>query len=164
MLLKFLFLFQNMLNLTLWVQDLFNQVFKTSFGSLIIIRLFLKDWDIYHCTQMFNEFSQSFFEVHLIKGQRFMIYIHDYFCCWFRDRHYNVAVLKDCFKNIFRLDFCMFDVILQHTSDCKVVIITITISDALVYVFSNYNKCGWRGKESEYKHVCLVHVKNKPFI
>ena len=162
--LKFLSLFQNMLNSVLQMQDLFDQVFKTSFSSLIIIGLFFKNWDIYHCTWMFDKFLWSFFEVHLTKGQRFITCMCDYFCCWLKDRHYNMTVLKDCFKNIFRLDFCMFDVIPQHISDCKVAVIATTISNALAYVFSNYNGCRWRGKESEYKHIHPVHVKNELFI
>ena len=113
---------------------------------------------------MFDKFSQSFFEVHLTKGQRFITYMCDYFCCWLKDRHYDVAVLEDCFKNIFELDFCMFDVIPQHTSSRKVTVIATTISNASAYVFSNYNGCRWRGKESEYKHVHLVHVEDKLFI
>ena len=102
--------------------------------------------------------------MHLIKGQRFMIYIYNYFCCWFRDEHYDITILKNCFKNIFELNFCIFNVILQHISDHKVTVIATTIFDALVYVFLNYNECEWREKESEYKHVHPVHVKNKPFI
>ena len=113
---------------------------------------------------MFNEFLWSFFKVHLTKGQRFITHMHNYFHYWLRDECYDVAVLKDCFKNIFRLDFCMFDVIPQHTSGCKVAVIATTISDALTYVFLNYNRCRWRGKESEYKYVCPVHVKDELFI
>ena len=164
MLLKFLSLFQNMLNLTLQMQNLFNQAFETSFSNLIIIELFLKNWDIYYCIQMFNEFLWSFFKVHLIKDQRFITHMYDYFHCWFRDGHYNMAVLKNYFKNIFRLDFCMFNVIFQHISDCKVAVIAITIFNASVYVFSNYNRCEWRKKESEYKYVHPVHIKNELFI
>lgn len=112
---------------------------------------------------MFNEFSQSFFKVHLTKGQRFWTHMWDYFHCWLRDKHYDMTVLKDCFKNIFRLDFCMFNVIPQHTSGHKVAVIAIIIFNALTYVFLNYNECGWRGG-FEYKHVHPVYVKNKLFI
>ena len=75
-----------------------------------------------------------------------------------------MTVLKDYFKNIFRLDFCMFDVILQHTFSCKMTVIAITIFNVLTYVFLNYYRCRWRKKEFEYKHVYSVHVKNEPFI
>ena len=162
--LEFLSLLQDMLDPALRVQDLFDQAFGTSSGGLIVIGLFLKDWDIYHCTRMFDDFSRSFFGVHLTKGQRFMTRMRDYFRCWLRDGRYDVAVLEDCFKNIFGLDFRMFDVIPQHTSGRKVAVIATTISDASAYVFSNYNGCGWRGKESGYKHVRPVHVEDEPFI
>ena len=162
--LEFLSLLQDMLDPALRVQDLFDQAFGTSSGGLIVIGLFLKDWDIHHCTKMFDEFSRSFFGVHLTKGQSFMTRMRDYFRCWIKDGCYDVAKLENCFKDVFGLDSRMFGTIPQHTSGRKVAVIATTISDASAYIFSNYNGCGWRGKDSGYKHLRPVHVEDEPFI
>jgi len=113
-------------------------------GGLIVLGIFIKLWDIGHCTEVFDTFTRQFFGVHLTKGRGFLSRVRDYFRCWLSDGCYNVVVLEEMLKSIFGAEQRIFDINTQRVSGCKVAVTATTLSDASAYLFTNYNGGGIR--------------------
>ena len=101
--------------------------------------MFIKEWNIRYCTQIFNIFTRKFFEIHLIKDRSFFTQLRNYFRCWFNNDCYNVVVLKNLFKNVFDVDQRIFDINEQCVFECKIAMTATTLSNASTYLFINYN-------------------------
>lgn len=110
-----------------------------SSGGLIVIGLFVKDWNIHHCTDIFDKLTRKFFGLHLTKGRGFVTRLRDYFGCWLSDGCYDVVVLEELLKVGFGAEQRLFDVNQHHASGCKVAVTATTLSDASAYFFTNYN-------------------------
>ena len=107
--------------------------------ELIVIDIFVKCWNIRHCTKIFDIFTRKFFDVHLTKERDFLTRLRDYFRCWLSDECYDVVVLKELLKNVFEADQRMFDINKEDFFECKIAVTATTLSDAFVYLFINYN-------------------------
>ena len=128
-------------------------------GGLVVIGLFLKQWDTHRCSQIFDSFTRDFFGVHLTKGRSFFTRMRDYFRCWLIDGCYDVGLLECTLKDVLGSQQRMFDTHESGISGCKVAVTATTISDASAFVFSNYNGDGTRerncGKHILPKNLCL---------
>ena len=127
--------------------------------NLVVIGLFLKHWNTQNCSRIFDSFTRDFFDVHLTKDRDFFTRMRDYFRCWLIDDCYDVELLKSTLKNVFESQHRMFDTHEFGIFDCKVAGTAITISDASVFVFSNYNDDDTRKKNcdnsSSIKALCV---------
>lgn len=151
-------------------------------GGLIVLGIFIKLWDIGHCTEVFDTFTRQFFGVHLTKGRGFLSRVRDYFRCWLSDGCYNVVVLEEMLKSIFGAEQRIFDINTKRISGCKVAVTATTLSDASAYLFTNYNGGGIRERNCGssgiallkrlcradpligYKHVRPERIEDEPFL
>lgn len=79
-----------------------------------------------------------------------MTRMRDYFRCRLNNDCYNMTSLKKTFKNVFKSHQKIFDVYKNEMSNVKMIITTTTISNVLIYIFSNYNENENKRKRMKY--------------
>ncbi|KAI9799077.1 MAG: hypothetical protein M1833_004271 [Piccolia ochrophora] len=141
------------------LQDLVDIAVGTSSGGLIVLALFLNDWDIGRCSTMFEDLSRRFFHRRRVFGIKPFSYLREFFYRWLSDGKYNAAALEETLKEIFGDARKMFDS--THLSGTKVAVTATTISNATPFIFSNYNGTGERVRQSGYRHLRPQEFQNE---
>lgn len=112
-------------------------------GGLIVLSLFLRQWGVSQCIQVFDNLSRQFFRNREGKRTGIIHYLRRLLKCWLLDGYYDASALEDALKLNFGIHQRMFDS-LQPSFGTKVAVTATKISDATPFVFSNYNGLGIR--------------------
>ena len=111
-------------------------------GGLIVLSLFLRQWGIAQCAQVFDRVTRQLFRAGHKRASAFHSF-RRFLKCWLSDGCYDVKIFENLLKENFGDDRRVFDS-LQPNSGVKVAVTATTISNAFPYVFSNYNGVGVR--------------------
>lgn len=110
-----------------------------SSGGLIALGLFLKQWDVPHCIRLFRTLTrESFGEQGPARRSRLKRLKH-YLKGLITDGCYDVGKIERALKSSFGETQKIFDCPEHRESRCKVAVTATTISDAITFLFSNYN-------------------------
>ncbi|KAI9760680.1 MAG: hypothetical protein M1840_002356 [Geoglossum simile] len=145
------------------VQSFFDLAFGTSAGGLIILGMFLRQWDISYCSRIFEQLAKRCFRKRRLSGLPILCRVNRLLKCWTCDGCYDTVDLEASLKQCFGSQKC-FDTPESSFSGAKVGVTATTISNATPFIFSNYNGEGTRNASCGYKHLRPRDVKDEPFV
>lgn len=114
------------------IQDYFDFVCGTSAGGLVVIGLFLLQWDTTESLQRFEEVASKTFG----KRKAFLNRILQVLIAYVKDGQYSLASVQDAFQRTFNCPLQMFNPL---RNDTKVAVTTTAVGDSLPWLFTNYN-------------------------
>ena len=120
--------------------------------------MFIRQWTIEQCTEHFETLARKHFR--RTKSGPFW-YIRQLVRCWLSDGLYDASAFEETLRSVFGSSTRMFGH-RDNGRSTRVAVTATTISDALPYVFSNYNGIGERrrgiGKTSSSAEGLLISV------
>ncbi|KAI9732137.1 MAG: hypothetical protein M1834_004233 [Cirrosporium novae-zelandiae] len=155
---------QNVLGSDCRIQDFFDLAVGTSSGGLIVLGLFIQQWNISQCLRMFKALATSYFGKMRKSNHSLFGHIRQLIRCWLSDGFYDAEALEQALKESFGVKHRMFDCTHGTISGTKVAVTATSISDASLCLFSNYNGIGLREKNCGYKHIRPISPENEPYI
>ncbi len=111
--------------------------------GLIVLNLCLRRWTILHCLEIFDTLIKQFFQQRREDARYSLKYICNVIKCWLSDDCYDVLALEAALRNQFEHDRRMFDK-LESIFEMKIVVIAMSIFNATLFLFSNYNGTSFR--------------------
>lgn len=154
-------LLQEVLGAACPIQDLFDMAFGTSSGKylflhhtniktltnysggLIVLSLFLRNWNVQKSSTVFDTLSRKFFSKNPRQSRSPFAILRRAIYCWLSDGCYDVAAYEESLKESFGHEQRMFRQV-ESVSRSKVAVTATSISDASPFIFSNYNGAGMR--------------------
>ena len=107
---------------------------------------------------MFDIVIREFFGMYLTTGKGLFARIQRFLRCWLSDGCYNVNSLEEILKELFGAEKRLFDADCSGVSGQKVAVTVYTLSDALIYIFSNYNG---RAREKSYSWLSEILLTSR---
>ena len=117
------------------LRDHFDLVCGTSSGGLIILGIFIMEWDPEECLRRFECLAESIFKKRH-NGSLIFDRIQELLMSYFADCKYKSADIEHALQTAFGSDLKMFNPL---NSDTKVAVTSTTARDSLPCLFSNYN-------------------------
>lgn len=111
------------------------------------LKSFLRQWSIAQCAHLFDRLTRQLFKVDHKRTNSFHNF-HRLLKCWLTDDCYDVEVFENLLKKTFENDRRVFDTS-QLNSKTKIAVFATTISNAFLFVFSNYNEVGIRHSDND---------------
>lgn len=108
-------------------------------GGLITLGLFIKRWDVPHCIRLFRAMTRKAFGDRGPASKSTLRRFRHYFRGLVTDSCYDVSEVEAALKDSFGVGMSMFDCPDNGQSRSKVVVTATTISDSIIFLFSNYN-------------------------
>lgn len=115
-------------------------------GGLIVLGLFLRQWSVAQCAQNFGSLTREFFQAQERNRGGLFRRVRRVIKCWMSDAYYDAVKFETTLKKIFGERNRVFGSQFPQPTT-KVAVTATTISDALPYLFSNYNGVGKREKD-----------------
>jgi hypothetical protein len=103
-----------------------------SLGGLVVIGMFLLQWDATESMQRFEDVASRTFGKRTALLARAMQLIVAYI----KDGQYSLAAIQDAFRKTFNTPIQMSDPL---RNDTKVAVTTTAVNDSLPWLFTNYN-------------------------
>jgi hypothetical protein len=111
---------------------------NTNIGGLIVIGMFLPQWDATESVQQFENVANKTFRA---GGGKLLSRSLEIFLACIQDGKYSVSAIQEAFKATFTSEVQMFNPLRNNT---KVLVTTTSAKDSVPGLFTNYN----RGKRS----------------
>jgi hypothetical protein len=121
-------------------------------GGLISFGLGTLRWEPVRCSEVFDSLARRLFGHKQKTAGSPIARMKRYLHYWIWDGVHDPVVLESSLKDTFGPERRLFGTPQEHISDCKVAVITASISDATPFILSNYNgmlpKAQFRGMNS----------------
>ena len=125
----------------------------------MVLGLFHQQWTAEKCTGMFVELTRRFFAN---KSRTLVAKVQQYMKGVISDGCYDTVELESALKEQFGQSKRVFDMPINGTSRTKFAVTATTISNALSFIFSNYNGLLQRDRSNGYKHFRPLDSYNEP--
>ncbi|CAI6336998.1 unnamed protein product [Periconia digitata] len=125
---------QLMHNFDCSIKDYFDYVCGTSAGGLVVIGIFLLQWDTVQSIQQFDDVARKTFKQD--KGATIFEKALEMMLAYIKDGKYSLSAIQDAFKATFKSEIKMFNPL---QNDTKVAVTTTTVNESTPKLFTNYN-------------------------
>jgi predicted acylesterase/phospholipase RssA len=99
----------------------------------------LYNWSIAHCSNTFDDVLEQFFGPNNLAPKSFFGHLRGYLQTWITDGQYNTTDVEAYLKSIFGASRRLQDPETSSYSGAKVAVTATNISNASMFLFSNYN-------------------------
>jgi hypothetical protein len=128
------------------LQSLLHYGTKDVIGGLIVLSVFIQQWPIERCVEVFTLLSKRLFGRDQLPNQSVKGNVRRMLSGWLSDGFCDYKGLEEALIDQFGESTKMFDYRPRMTSGTRVAVTAADINEASAFLFSNYNGEGTRTK------------------